>query len=107
MLLHADNVDPLIGASGAIAGVLGAYLVLFPKGWVLALWFLGIIPVPAIVFLGLWFIGQFSVATPGVAWEAHVGGFLIGALIALALRGQLLRGMRGATRAVPRAWRDD
>ena len=103
--LHVDSVDPLIGASGAIAGVLGAYLVLFPRGWVLALWFLGIIPVPAIVFLGLWFIGQFSVATPGVAWEAHVGGFLIGALISLAFRQKLLSGMQGPTRAVPRAWR--
>ena len=104
-LLHADSVDPLIGASGAIAGVLGAYLVLFPKGWVLALWFLGIIPVPAVVFLGLWFVGQFSVATEAVAWEAHVAGFVIGALVALALRGRLLAGMRGPTRLTSRAWR--
>ena len=105
-LLHADSVEPLIGASGAIAGVLGAYLVLFPKGWVLALWFLGIIPVPAIVFLGLWFVGQFSVATEGVAWEAHVAGFVIGALVALLLRGRLLSRMRGTTRLTPRAWRE-
>ena len=103
--LHPDSVQPLIGASGAIAGVLGAYLVLFPKGWVLALWFLGIIPVPALVFLGLWFVGQFSVAAPGVAWEAHVVGFTLGALIALALRGRLLDGMRAPTRQSPRAWR--
>ncbi|MSQ42527.1 MAG: rhomboid family intramembrane serine protease [Dehalococcoidia bacterium] len=52
-LLHPDNVTPLVGASGAIAGVLGAYLVLFPTHTVLALWFLGLLPVPAVVFLGL------------------------------------------------------
>ena len=103
--LHPDSVEPLIGASGAIAGVLGAYLVLFPKGWVLALWFLGIIPVPALIFLGLWFVGQFTVATPGVAWEAHVAGFLVGAAVALALRGRLLAGTRPPTRESPRAWR--
>jgi len=106
-LMHADSVDPLVGASGAIAGVLGAYLVLFPRGWVLALWFLGVVPVPAVLFLGLWFLGQFGVATPGVAWEAHVAGFLIGAAVSLVFRRSLLRGLRGATRATPRAWRTD
>jgi membrane associated rhomboid family serine protease len=104
-VLHMNSVDPLIGASGAIAGVLGAYLVLFPKGWVLALWFLGIVPVPAILFLGLWFLGQFSVATEGVAWEAHVAGFVIGAGIALLLRRRLLRGIGAPSRDVPRTWR--
>ena len=89
--LHPDSVEPLIGASGAIAGVLGAYLVLFPRGWVLALWFFGVIPVPSLVFLGLWFVGPFGVATPGVAWEAHVAGFVIGAAVALLLRRRLLR----------------
>ena len=103
--LAPDSVEPLIGASGAIAGVLGAYMVLFPRGWVLALWFLGIIPVPAIVFLGLWFAGQFGVADEGVAWQAHVVGFTMGALIALVLRGRLLEGMRAPTRQSPRAWR--
>ncbi|MGE3855664.1 MAG: rhomboid family intramembrane serine protease [Dehalococcoidia bacterium] len=106
-LLNFDNVAPLIGASGAIAGVLGAYLVLFPRGWVLALWFLGIVPVPAVLFLGLWFIGQFSIPTEGVAWEAHVGGFVIGAAVAVLLRGRLLRSMRAPTRTSPRAWRED
>ena len=104
-LLHADSVEPLIGASGAIAGVLGAYLVLFPRGWVLALWFLGIVPVPAVLFLGLWFLGQFGVATEGVAWEAHVVGFVIGAAIALLFRARLLRGMSAPTREAPRTWR--
>ena len=89
--LDPEAVEPLIGASGAIAGVLGAYFVLFPKGWVLGLWFMGVVPVPSVIFLGLWFIGQFGVATPGVAWEAHVAGFLMGACVALLLRRRLLR----------------
>ena len=103
--VHPASVEPLIGASGAIAGVLGAYLVLFPKGWVLALWVFWIIPVPALIFLGLWFVGQFGMATPGVAWEAHVVGFLIGAIVALAFRGRLLSGISAPTRQSPRAWR--
>ena len=78
---------------------------LFPRGWVLAVWFLGIVPVPAVIFLGLWFIGQFSVATEGVAWEAHVAGFLVGALISLALRRPLLAGIRSPSRVSPRTWR--
>ena len=91
VLWHPDNVVPLVGASGAIAGVLGAYLVLFPARTVLALWFLGVIPVPAVVFLGLWFAGQFGVAEPGVAWEAHVAGFLVGVAGAWLFRQPLLR----------------
>ena len=104
-VLHMRSVEPLIGASGAIAGVLGAYLVLFPRGWVLALWFLGIVPVPAVLFLGLWFLGQFGVATVGVAWEAHVAGFVIGAAIAWLFRAPLLRRVRGPSRELPRTFR--
>ncbi|MEX2446739.1 MAG: rhomboid family intramembrane serine protease [Dehalococcoidia bacterium] len=102
VLLRPDSVQPLIGASGAVAGVLGAYFVLFPTHLILAVWFLGLVPVPAVVFLGLWFFGQFSVADPGVAWEAHVAGFVVGATVALLLRGALLRRVRrlhGAARA--------
>ncbi|MDA0301061.1 MAG: rhomboid family intramembrane serine protease [Chloroflexi bacterium] len=104
-VLHMDSVDPLIGASGAIAGVLGAYLVLFPKGWVLALWFVWVVPVPAVLFLGLWFVGQFNVVTEGVAWEAHVAGFVIGAGIALLFRRPLLRRTRPPSRELPRTFR--
>jgi membrane associated rhomboid family serine protease len=80
---------PTVGASGAIAGVLGAYFVLLPHARVVTLLF-GFLPVPisAVVFLGLWFVfqlweGGFSVTRPdaggGVAFAAHVGGFLFGA----------------------------
>jgi membrane associated rhomboid family serine protease len=81
---------PTVGASGAIAGVLGAYFVLLPHARVVTLLF-GFLPVPisAVVFLGLWFLFQlwqsgFSLTRPdaggGVAFAAHVGGFLFGAL---------------------------
>ncbi len=84
---------PLIGASGAIAGVLGAYLILFPRAKVLTLIFIlvfiQIIPVPAVIFLGLWFVlqllqgaaGLTQQAAPGVAFWAHIGGFVAGMLL--------------------------
>jgi membrane associated rhomboid family serine protease len=86
---HAASV-PNVGASGAIAGVLGAYLVLLPHARVVTLLF-GFIPVPvsATLFLGFWFLfqlwqGGFSITHPdqggGVAFAAHVGGFIFGAL---------------------------
>jgi membrane associated rhomboid family serine protease len=91
---------PLVGASGAIAGVLGAYLVLFPWARVRTLVFLGffftIANLPAPLFLILWFVMQFfsgtlalastGASSGGVAFFAHVGGFLTGVLVALWLR---------------------
>jgi membrane associated rhomboid family serine protease len=86
---------PMIGASGAISGVLGAYLVFFPRAWVVTLvpWVVPIVPVPALVFLVLWFLGQAYLgvgsllagasAEGGVAWWAHAGGFVAGAVLAL------------------------
>ena len=85
---------PLIGASGAIAGVLGAYLVLFPRARIRSLAFIGFffttVAIPAIVFLPLWFLMQFffglgSIGTGGggVAWWAHIGGFLAGMVLVL------------------------
>jgi membrane associated rhomboid family serine protease len=86
---------PAIGASGAIAGVLGAYFILYPAGRVLTLIPIFIIPwfveVPAIVFLGFWFVSQLfsglaalnmpnAANMGGVAWWAHIGGFLFGIL---------------------------
>ncbi len=88
------TTEPLVGASGAIAAVLGAYLVLFPRRLVLSLVFVVLVPVPAALFLGLWFLGQFAVADAGVAWEAHVGGFVVGAVIAVGLRQLLLDRVR-------------
>jgi membrane associated rhomboid family serine protease len=87
---------PLVGASGAIAGTLGAYLVLYPQARVLALvpifFFLQVMQLPAMVVLGFWFVLQaissftsFGGAAEqgGVAYLAHVGGFVFGALVAL------------------------
>jgi membrane associated rhomboid family serine protease len=70
---------PMIGASGAIAGVLGGYVLLYPRAKIvtLLLWFL--VDVPAWIFLGIWFVSQFYLGEgSGVAWMAHVGGFLAG-----------------------------
>ena len=80
----------VVGASGAISGVLGAYLVLYPKAKVLTLIFYGwpiIIPIPAVIFLGFWFFmqwlyGLFDVSG-GVAYWAHIGGFIAGIILAL------------------------
>jgi membrane associated rhomboid family serine protease len=87
---NSASTDPLVGASGAIAGVLGAYLVLFPTHRVMSLVFFFFVPVPAIVFLGIWFLTQFGIADASIAWEAHVGGFVFGVLLTLPLRNALL-----------------
>lgn len=79
----------MIGASGAIAGVLGAYFLLYPRARVFTLVLWWILPVPAFLILGLWFVAQvMNIGIGGgVAWFAHVGGFLIGiALIFLYTR---------------------
>lgn len=88
---------PMVGASGAISGVLGAYLVFFPRAWVIALvpWVVPILPIPAVVFLLLWFFMQAYAGAGalfsgtggagGVAWWAHAGGFVAGACLALML----------------------
>ncbi len=78
---------PVVGASGAISGVLGAYLVLYPKAKVLTLIFPLILPLPAIIFLGFWFLMQwFCVIFEGgtmIAYWAHIGGFVSGMILAL------------------------
>lgn len=94
VFLHPVSTEPLIGASGAVAAVLGAYFVLFPRHWVVALLLIYALPVPAVLFLGLWFVGQFAVTDPGVAWEAHVAGFAFGMLVALVLRRVLVERVR-------------
>ena len=95
VVLNPDTTVPLVGASGAISGVMGAYLVLYPRARVVSvfpiLFFLPI-AVPASIFLIFWFVGQFALVgqASGIAWEAHVAGFLFGAAAALILRRQLL-----------------
>jgi len=91
VLANPTSTDPLIGASGAIAGVLGAYLVLYPTHRVLTLLLIFFVPVPAVLFLGIWFLSQFGLQDASVAWQAHVGGFAFGLLLTLPLRTVLLR----------------
>jgi membrane associated rhomboid family serine protease len=90
--LLSESSAPMIGASGAIAGVLGAYLVLFPRARILSLvpilFIFTLIEIPAVVFLLFWFASQLfsgflslgGASGSGVAWWAHIGGFLFGLL---------------------------
>lgn len=90
VLLNAHSTAPTIGASGAIAGVMGAYILLHPTSKILTLIPIIIIPwfveIPAFFFLGVWFLLQFLSATAasgaggGIAWWAHIGGFVFGML---------------------------
>ena len=85
-ILNPFSNIPTIGASGAVAGVMGAYFILYPKSKILTLIPIIIIPwfveIPAFIFLGFWFVIQFfnaaGIASSGIAWWAHVGGFLTG-----------------------------
>lgn len=83
-----DSSVPMIGASGAISGVLGAYFIVYPRARVLILMFLFIfirfLYVPAVLVLGFWFVIQILSAGSfgeGVAWYAHIGGFVAGAVL--------------------------
>jgi membrane associated rhomboid family serine protease len=86
---------PNLGASGAIAGVLGAYILLFPRGSVKVLQGQRVVPVPALIVIGLWFALQFfsgigsvaNAAQGGVAYMAHIGGFLAGFVLTFLFRG--------------------
>lgn len=98
---NPDATVPMIGASGAIAGVLGAYLVLFPTHRVLTIFFFIFVQVPAGAYLALWFFLQFAYQEPGVAWEAHVGGFIVGVLLTLPLRSVLLGRVRALHQPTP------
>lgn len=93
------SMVPTIGASGAIAGVMGAYFLLFPRARVLVLvpifFFFDIFEMPAFFFLGFWFFlqffyGSFSLASTtafgSVAWWAHIGGFIVGYLVILLIK---------------------
>jgi membrane associated rhomboid family serine protease len=102
----ADARVPTLGASGAIAAVLGAYFVLYPQSRVLTLVVVFLVRIPAYVFLGIWFLfqfvegnfGLFSAAANGggTAFFAHVGGFLFGVLVVRLLAGASLRAMPDA-----------
>ncbi|MEA2477731.1 MAG: hypothetical protein QOC87_1930 [Actinomycetota bacterium] len=85
-------VTPAVGASGAIAAILGAYIVLFPRARIRTLLPLFIIftlvQIPAWAYLGIWLAYQVLIPQPGVAWQAHVGGFVFGVIAILVLGGR-------------------
>ncbi|MBA3655366.1 MAG: rhomboid family intramembrane serine protease [Actinobacteria bacterium] len=89
VLIEPGSVVPVVGASGAIAGVMGAYFVLFPNVRIVTLiiFFIPFIRrISAKWLLGFWFVSQFLLTAPGVAWAAHVGGFAFGVLAGLLWR---------------------
>ncbi len=94
VLFNLHSNVPALGASGAISGVMGSYILLYPRAQVLTLVFIFPLPVPAVIFLGLWYVMQFLSginalgvgASGGVAWWAHIGGFLLGMLFTGMLR---------------------
>jgi len=103
MAFNSGSNVPNLGASGAIAGVLGAYILLFPGARVRVLMGRSVVPMPALVVIGLWIVLQFvsgigsithTADTGGIAYMAHIGGFAAGVVLTLVLRGN-----RGAEEA--------
>ncbi|SRR5690606_404193 len=97
--MNADSTIPSIGASGAISAVLGAYLIMFPRSRIKLVFLIFFITfyISAIIFIGFWFIQQFMAAyietgldarTQGVAWWAHIGGFLFGIICGIFYRSK-------------------
>jgi membrane associated rhomboid family serine protease len=111
IFLHPQSMVPNIGASGAIAGVLGAYLILFPRARIVTLLplfiFITVVEIPAFFFLGIWFLIQFlsgaatlgrtAATSGGVAWWAHIGGFISGIILLMVFipKGRLRRRSSG------------
>jgi membrane associated rhomboid family serine protease len=100
VMFNPFSAIPMLGASGAIAGVMGAYFVLYPQSRVLTaiflLFFFDLVEIPAVFFLGIWFLmqllsgvgslGASNAAGGGTAFWAHIGGFVVGAAVGLVLR---------------------
>ena len=100
IVIDPTSTVPTVGASGAISGVLGAYLLMFPKARVVTIipifFFLQVAELPALIVLGFWFVIQFfngiaslgyeTAGMGGVAWWAHIGGFIAGLLFVIPLR---------------------
>ena len=97
VVVSAGSTVPNLGASGAIAGVLASYLILFPRGQVRVLMGRGVVPMPALVVIGMWIVLQFingvgsitqSAETGGVAYMAHIGGFVAGLALTFLFGGR-------------------
>lgn len=104
-VVYSNSIAPLVGASGAIAGVLGAYLVLYPRARIYALLIVIPISVPAWVFIGVWIVYQFlagftsqSSVTENVAVFAHIGGVAVGVFITFVFYPILKRRRRPTAR---------
>ena len=94
VIVYPDSRIPLIGASGAISGVLGAYMVFFPRAGIISLififFFVDVVVLPAALWISVWFLLQFlsamfsvnHLSMGGVAWFAHIGGFIAGVVLA-------------------------
>ncbi|MGH9198572.1 MAG: rhomboid family intramembrane serine protease, partial [Acidimicrobiia bacterium] len=96
IVIRPESTLPVVGASGAIAGVMGAYAVLFPGARVTSIvppFFFWPFAIPALLFLGIWFVSQFLLAgaESNIAWEAHVAGFAFGLIVAMVGRRWLMR----------------
>ncbi|MCC7023567.1 MAG: rhomboid family intramembrane serine protease [Thermomicrobiales bacterium] len=116
ILLSPNSTIPIIGASGAISGVMGAYIVLFPQGKVRTIVFFGffgqVILVPAWVMIGIWFALQLfsgfttlgAADTGGVAFWAHVGGFITGAILVWLFRDKDAVARQNAVRTQHEPW---
>jgi membrane associated rhomboid family serine protease len=111
ILFNSGSIVPAVGASGAISGVLGGYLLMFPRNRVYVLTWGGVMAVPALFMLGLWIVTQFingvgsiavtdeTSAAGGVAYMAHIGGFVAGLVLAPLFAA-------GRRRPVARTYRD-
>lgn len=97
MAFSMHSEIPNLGASGAIAGVLGAYILMFPKAKVRVLMGRGVVPIPALIVIGLWIVLQFfngiglimsQTDEGGVAYMAHIGGFIVGFILTFFFRSR-------------------
>jgi membrane associated rhomboid family serine protease len=108
IFFNADSTIPTVGASGAIAAVLGAYLIMFPQSRIKVLFIIFPFRVPALLFLGFWIFSQFqyglgelgasTAETAGIAYWAHIGGFVFGAFRGFPFRNEYIRGLRSGYR---------